>query len=104
MIFRLMGTFEMVANSTGPPASPALLQTAGRRSGRLWAGGFGGVDHLLGVFDFLLGDGTGGIDVNGFLEFGEGSVELAGIAEQLSAMHVGSAGEETQALKGGAVS
>ena len=56
------------------------------------------------MLDFLLGDGAGGIDVDGFLKLGQGSVKLAGLAQQLSAMHMRSSSQKTQPLKRRAVS
>src|SRR5205823_6724499 len=80
-----------------------LLKATRRGGGGLWTRGFGSVDHLLRPPYFLLSNGAGRIDLNRFLELSQGFVELARIAQQLAALHVGSSGVKTQPLVSGAV-
>ena len=54
--FTVMGTFEMGASSTGPPASRIFRSQTVRRSRRLRRRIRRIVDHLQGALNFLLRD------------------------------------------------
>ena len=57
-------------------------------------------NQLLGASHFLLRDERRGVDFDGFLEFDQRIVELAGIAKNLSAVHVRGSGEKLCPLVG----
>jgi len=60
-------------------------------------GGF--VHHLLRAAEFLLRDEGGRVGLQGLLELGDGFVKLAGIAQNLAAMHFGRSRQEAGPLK-----
>ncbi len=94
----------MVANSTGPAASSRRFCTPlGSGAAAFGAAALAASIICCVCLSSCYGDGTGGIDFRGFLELGQGGVQLASFAEQLSAMHMGGSGEETQALERGPV-